>query len=94
MCEKNLSIYGIHITRKCIESMYFYSCPYSSLETPRIIFRKCVSPKTKGMEGTMICFIKIHLENMKMTWEISLYIFCMICNFSKCDVCLNCKFCV
>ena len=39
----------------------------------------------KGMEKTMICFIKIKLEKMKMTWNISLFIFCMICNFSKCD---------
>ena len=33
----------------------------------------------------MICFIKIRSENMKMTWNIRLFIFCMICNFSKCD---------
>ena len=39
----------------------------------------------KSVEETMICFIKIQAENMKMTWNISLYISCMICNFSKCD---------
>ena len=33
----------------------------------------------------MIFFIKIQSENMKMTWNISLFIFCMICNFSECD---------
>ena len=33
----------------------------------------------------MICFIKIQSEIMKMTWNISLYIVCMICHFSKCD---------
>ena len=33
----------------------------------------------------MICFIKIQSENMKMTWNISLFTFCMICNFSRCD---------
>ena len=34
---------------------------------------------------TMICFIKIQSENMKMIWNISLFIFSMIRNFSKCD---------
>ena len=33
----------------------------------------------------MIFFIKVQSENMKMTWNISLFIFCMICNFSKSD---------
>ena len=33
----------------------------------------------------MICFIKIQSENLKTTWNISLFIFCMICNISKCD---------
>ena len=27
MCRKNLSIYGVHIPTKCIESMHFSSCP-------------------------------------------------------------------
>ena len=85
MCGKKFSIYGVHIPRKCIESMHFYSCPSPPLKTPGRIFWKSVSPKTKGVEETMICFIKIQSENMKMTWNISLFIFCMICNFSKCD---------
>ena len=33
----------------------------------------------------MIYFIKIQSENMKMTLNIRLFIFCMICNFSKYD---------
>ena len=33
----------------------------------------------------MICFIEIQSENMKLIWNISLFIFCMICNFSKYD---------
>ena len=32
-----------------------------------------------------ICFIKIQSENKKMIWSISFFIFCMICNFFKCD---------
>ena len=32
----------------------------------------------------MICFIKIQSENIKMTWNINFFIFCMICHFFKC----------
>ena len=89
MCGKKFSIYGVHISRKCIESMriesmHFYSCPvpYSKLQ---VKFFENVSLKTKGVEDIMICFIIIQSENKKITWNISLNIFCMICNFSKRD---------
>ena len=85
MCWKSVSIYGVHILRKCNEPMHFYCCPSSPLKPPGRIFGKSVSPKTEGSEKTMICFIKIQSENMKMTWNIGLFIFCMIYNFSKCD---------
>ena len=58
-CGKLFSIYGVHIPRKCIESTHFYSCPSSPLKTPRRNFWKFASSKTKGLEDTMICFIKI-----------------------------------
>ena len=41
--------------------------------------------KNKGVEETMICFIKIQSEDVKMTWNFTLFIFCMIYSFSKCD---------
>ena len=44
-------------------------------------------PQDKRMEETMICLIKIQSENIKITWNISFFIFCMICNFSKCNGC-------
>ena len=31
----------------------------------------------------MICFVKAQSENMKMTWNIRLFIFGIICNFSN-----------
>ena len=69
--------------------MHFYSCPSFPLQTPDTIFLKSVSPKAraknKGVEETMICFIKIQSENMKMTWNISLFICYMIYIFSKFD---------
>ena len=57
----------------------------SPIKTPGRIFLKSVSPKTKEMEKTMICFMKIQSENIKIPWNIILLIFCMIYNFSKCE---------
>ena len=69
--------------------MCFYSCPSPPLKTPavQVEFFENLSPKTEGVEEAMIWSIKIQSENMKMTWNISLFTFCMICNFSKCDGC-------
>ena len=57
--------------------------PHSKLQAG--FFENLFYPKTKGVEKTMICCIKIQSENMKMTWNIRLFIFCMIYNFSKYD---------
>ena len=62
MCGKKFSIYDVHILRKCIESIHFYSCPSFPLKTPGRIFWE--SPKAKMVKKTMICIIKIQLENM------------------------------
>ena len=48
MCGENVSIYGIHIPRKCIESMHFYSCPSPLLKTRGRSFWKSFSPERKG----------------------------------------------
>ena len=60
------------------------SVPHSKLQIQ--FLENLFSPRTKnkGVEETKICVIKNQLENMKMTWNISLFIFCMIYNFSKC----------
>ena len=85
MCGEFFLIYGVHIPRKCIESMHFYLCPIPPLKTRGRIFWKSVSRKMEGVEEVMICSIKIQSENKKMTWTISLFTFCMISNFSKSD---------
>ena len=82
MRGKKFSIYGVCVTRKCIKSIFFYLCPRPPLKR---IFWKSLSPNTKAVEKTMISFIKIQSENMKMTWNISLFVFCIIWNFSECD---------
>ena len=54
--------------------------------TRQIFFlRICFPPAERGQGETMIYFIKIQSENMKMTWNISLFIFSVICNFFRCD---------
>ena len=57
--------------------------PHSKLQVE--FFENLFPPNTKGVEETMICFIKIQSENMEMTWNIRLFICCMICNFAKRD---------
>ena len=64
MCGKKFSIYDVQILGKCIESMHFYSCPSSPLKAPDRIFWESVCPKAKRVRKTMICFIKIQIENM------------------------------
>ena len=63
--------------------MCFYSCPSPPLKTPavQVEFFENLSPKTEGVEEAMICSIKIQSENMKMTWNISLFPFGMIAIF-------------
>ena len=56
--------------------------PRSPLKTPGRTFWESVSPKAEEVEEAMICSsIKIQSENMKMTWNISLFTFCMIAFF-------------
>ena len=50
-----------------------------------ILSKICFPQQQKEGEETMICFIKIQLENMKRTWNIRFFIFCMTCNFFKRD---------
>ena len=46
------------------------------------MFSKISFPQQqKGVEETMICFIKIQSEKMKMAWNISLFIFCILIMF-------------
>ena len=44
---ENFSIYGVHIPRKCVESIHFYSCPSLPLKTPGRIFCKSFSPEDR-----------------------------------------------
>ena len=90
MCGKNFSIYGDHIPRKYIESMHFYACPSPPLKAPGrfffFFFENLFSPRRKGWRKL---YRKLFYQNSIRKYEddseISLVIFCMICNFSECD---------
>ena len=46
-------------------------------------FENLFPQQQKRVQEPMICFIKIQSGNMKMTWNIRLFIFCMTYNFSN-----------
>ena len=89
---ENALIWGIftHVPRHLkLAPKFLPSLPRQEKIThsPRQYSFENLSPpkQQKGVEETMICFVKIQSENMKMTWNIRFFIFCMICNFLKCD---------
>ena len=85
MWEKFFNLWCSH-SQKITESMLFYSCPSLPLKSPGKNFWKSISPKTEGVEEAMICFIKTQSQNMKMTWNTSIFPFGLFpCNFSKYD---------
>ena len=57
-----VSLNGVQIPGKYTESLHFYSWPSPPLKTPGRMFWKSVSLKTKGVEETLIHFIKIQSE--------------------------------
>ena len=70
-------------TENCPQGSYHHILgTWKLLISPGSIFLKIRFPQQqKGAEETMIGFIKIRSENMKMTWNIRLFISCMICYF-------------
>ena len=83
MYEKKFSVYGVENPLKlCI----FTHVPVSLLKTPGRTLKNVFSPRRKGwMEETMIFFIKIQSEKMRITFYNLYFAFCMIYNFSKCN---------
>ena len=69
-----------HIPRKSLNLCIFTHTTVSPLETIVESFEN-VFPKTEGVEEATICSVKIQSENMKMTWNISLFPFGMIAIF-------------
>ena len=91
MSWKNFQSYDVHIPRKYIESRHFHLSLNPKQRKITLCPRQhffCISVSLnsrKGVEETMICFMRIQSENMKMTWSIRLFIFCMISNVIICN---------
>ena len=86
MCGKNFQFMVLTLENEFNLSIFTHApVLHSKLQVQ--LFENLFLPttKNKGVEETMICFIRIQSENMKMTWNISLFICCMIFSFSKCD---------
>ena len=64
---------------------FFQNSIISKIILDSIRSKICLPQQQKWLEKTMICFIKIQSDNMKMTWNIRLFILYMICNFFKRD---------
>ena len=79
------SIYGVHIHRKCVESISFTHVPVPHLKLQVEFFENLFPPRQKEWRKLWNFSIKTQSEIMKMIWNISFFKFCMICNFPKCD---------
>ena len=81
MCGKKLSIYGVHIPIKSLDLCFFTHTLVPNSKLVVEFFENLFPPRQKGWEEAMICSIKIQSENMKTTWNISLFQFRMIAIF-------------
>ena len=75
MCGKNFSIYDVHIPRKSLNLCFFSYSPVAHSKLLVDFFENLFTPRQKWWEEAMIYSIKIQSENMKMTWNISLFPF-------------------
>ena len=63
---EKFQICGAHIPRKCIELGIFTHAPFSTQNIRQNLLKICFPQQQEGMEKTIIWFIQIQAENMKM----------------------------
>ena len=90
MCGKKFSIYGVHILRKSLSLCFFTHTPVPQSKLLVEFFENLFPPRGKRLEEAMICSVKIQSENMKTTFNISLFPFGMIAIFL---IVMNLQFC-
>ena len=78
MCGKKFSLYGVHIPRKSLNLCFFTHAP---VPHSKLLIKFFVSPKKEGVGGSCDLLYQIKSENVKMTWNISLFPFGMIAIF-------------
>ena len=87
---KKISIYGVTF----LENHWIYAfllMPQSPHSKLLVEFFENVSLKTEGVEEAMICSVKIRSENIRMTWNSSLFPFGMIAIFLNVMALQYCK---
>ena len=95
-CGKKFQIYGVLITRKCIDLRHFYSCPsptQNSLprqketthSTRQHSFEKVFPLTAERCGGNYDLLYQNSVRKYENDWNIRFFIFCMICNFLKPD---------
>ena len=80
MCGKDFSIYGVSFPENHWINAFLLMPQSLPLKNPGKMFWKCFL-QDRRVEEAMICSVKIQPENMKMTWNISLFPFGMIAIF-------------
>ena len=85
ICEKIFQFMVFTFPENAFNLCIFTHAPVPHSKHQVEFFENLLPPKTEGVDEAMICSIKIQSENMKMTWNISLFTFWMVFNFSKCD---------
>ena len=81
MRGKKFSIYGVQIPRKSLNQYFFTHVPVPQSKLLVEFFENLFPPRQKGWKEAMICSIKIQSENMRFTWNISLFPFGAIAIF-------------
>ena len=102
MVGKIFQIYGFHISRKCIESVHFYSClPPHLKHYPKFLsshprqreinnspgqhfFENMFPPASERGGGNYNLLYQNSVRKCEDNLD-NLFIFCVICNFSKCN---------
>ena len=83
MCGKT-SIYGVHIPQKCIESITSTHALVSHLKLQLEFFENLFPQDGRG-GGSYDLLYQNSIRKYENDLNISLFIFCGICNFSKYD---------
>ena len=65
--------------------IFIHACPFPHSKLQADFLENLFLQTAERVGENYDCFIKIQSENMKMTWNIKLFTFCMISNFSRCD---------
>ena len=94
MCGRNFKFMEFTFLENALNLRIFTHAPFPTQNSRQNNLKIRFPQQQKGVEKTMICFIKIQSENRKVAWNIRLFIFCMIFNFLNVMAWQFCKKCL